>query len=178
MAEMLIAVAGTLFGSGGTAAATAGTAASTGFSLSTVLQGIATVGGVVASLGASAAQAQAQELAAADAEQEQQLENLQGIERRRSIRASLRDALGAQDVAYAASGVDLSFGTAAQARSDAYREADLALTADNGTQLGRSARLMERAANYRSAAKRTKRFGAIKALAGGAGQAASIFERG
>lgn len=174
MVEVLLGGLSTLFGGGGAAAAAgtaaaagAGTAAATGFSLSSILQGTATVLGVVSSIAAGNAEADALELQAQDAEREKPLENLQGIERRSSIKRAMADALGAQDVAYAASGVDLSFGTARAARTDAYREADLALTTDAGTQQTRTARLSERAANYRSSAKKAKSLGLLNGLAGG-----------
>jgi hypothetical protein len=184
MASALIASVTSLFSSGGAAAtagagaaASAGAAAGTGFSLSGILQGIATVGGLVASINAGEEDAQAKELAAQDADREQQLETLQGIERRRSIRVGVRDALGAQDVAYAGSGVDLSFGTASQARQDAYREADLGLASDTGTEMTRVSRLSERAANYRASAKRARSMGIFRGITGAAGQLASITKR-
>jgi len=162
---------GSLFATGGAAlgATTAGTVAgttATGLSLSGLLQGIATVGGVMALIAAGNAEADAANAAAIDAETEQTIETLKGIERRSSIQKDMRDALGAQDVAYASSGVDLSFGTAAQARKDAFREADLALTMDNGDTQSRLNRLQERAANYRSAAKRAKSLGLVQGLIG------------
>lgn len=179
--EMIIGGITSLLGGGGAAAAgTAGTvgAVSSGFSLATVLQGTASVLGVVSALGAGAADAAQAEMAAADADAEQRLDNLQGIERRGSIKRAMADALGAQDVAYAASGVDLSFGTARQARTDAYREGDMALTADASTQTTRTARLSERAANYRASAKNARRLGVLNALAGGANTLLSFQQRG
>lgn len=166
--------AGAAAGTAGTVAATAGT----GISLSTILQGTATVLGVVASLGAANAEADRLEAEAIDAEAEKPLETLQGINRRQSIRKQFADAVGAQDVAYAASGVDLSFGTARQARSDAAREADLALATDVGMEQGRIIRLTERASSYRRAAKRAKKMGVVNALAGGLNTVSSFVERG
>ncbi|GAA2871944.1 hypothetical protein GGQ99_000962 [Aminobacter niigataensis] len=179
--EILIGGITSLFGGGGAAAAgTAAAAAApvaSGFSLATVLQGTATVLGVLSSISAGNAEADALELQAQDAEREKPLENLQGIERRASIKRAMADALGAGDVAYAASGVDLSFGTARAARTDAYREADLALTTDAGTQQTRVARLSERAAGYRASAKQAKRAGLLNGLVGGAKGLASMAER-
>ena len=159
-----------LIGMGGAGAAAGATAlgaqgaAAAGFSLSTLLQGGLTVLGVVSSLSAGAADAEAATQAANDAAREKDLETLQGIDRRASIKRQLMDAVGAQDVAYAASGVDLSFGTAKQARTDAFREADHALTSDVSTQEVRQSRLTEREANYRSAAKRARFGGVLNAL--------------
>jgi hypothetical protein len=183
--ELLIGAAGSVLGGGaaaGTAAtagaATAGATAAGGLSLASILQGTATVLGFVSAVGAGNADAQKMELEAADADREQPLETLQGIERRTSIKRAMADAVGAQDTAYAGSGVDLSFGTAANARKDAYREADLALTTATGTEMTRSARLVERAANYRSGAKKARASGWVTGLSAGASQLASIKNRG
>ncbi len=162
----------------GAAATTAATTAASGISLSTILQGAATVLGVVAAIGAGNAEATQLELQAQDAEAEVPLESLQGIARRTSIKKELRDRLGDQDVAYAASGLDLGVGTAAEARKDALREADTTLTTDSFTQVERQSRLMERAAQYRAAAKQAKSAGVIKGLTGGLTGAASIVGRG
>ncbi|MBS9720037.1 hypothetical protein JYU29_04960 [Tianweitania sp. BSSL-BM11] len=184
MVQVLLGAAGSLFGGGaaaGTAAAAgtvAGGTAATGLSLASILQGTATVLGVVSAVGAGNAEAQKLELEAADADREQPLETLQGIERRTSIKRAMADAIGAQDTAYAASGVDLSFGTAANARKDAYREADLSLTTATGTEMTRTSRLAERAAGYRSAAKKSRVMGWISGLGAGASQLASIKGRG
>lgn len=159
-------------------AATLVPAAASGLSLAGILQGTASVLGLVASISAGAAEGEALDLQAADADREQALENLQGIERRGSIKRAMVDALGAQDVAYAASGVDLSFGTARQARTDAFREADLGLTTSAGTTMTRLSRLSERAANYRSSAKRARMGGFLSGLAGFGSNLASIAGRG
>lgn len=165
-------------GSAAAAGATAGAAAAgTGLTLSTILQGGATVLGIVSAIGAGKADSDALELQAKDQERQQALDTLQGIDRRTSIKKALRDATGAQDVAYASSGVDLSFGTAAKARDDSFREADLALDTSSGTELTQSGRLMERAANYRSSAKRARRGGVVDALTGGIKNTVSILDR-
>lgn len=144
-------------------------AASSGLSLGSLLSGAMTVMGVTTSVLGGLAEADKAEAAAIDAESEQALESLQGISRRSSIKAAMMDALGAQDVAYAASGVDLSFGTAGQARKDAFREADLALTTATGTEQTRISRLAERAKNYRSAAKMAAGLGVLNGLSKGIG---------
>lgn len=187
MVEVLLGGLTSLFGGGAAATgAAAGTwaaanaggavAASSGLSLASILQGTATVLGVVSSIGAGNANAAQMELAASDAEAEQNIETLQGINRRTSIRKQMAEAIGAQDVAYAASGVDLSFGTAGAARRDAYREADLALTTATGTEQSRISRLVERAANYRAQAKQARRAGLISGLTGAATGFAKLFD--
>jgi hypothetical protein len=153
----------------GTAAAGAGTAATIG----SILEGGATVLGLVSSIAAGRAENEAAQLQALDAEREQPLEILQGIDRRRSLKAAAAEAIGDIDAAYGASGVDLSFGSAREAREQVFRETDLGLTSDNGTTMTRLSRLQERAANYRRMGKRALRAGVI----GGLGGAASGFSR-
>lgn len=85
--------------------------------------------------------------------------------------------LGEQDVAYAASGGDLSFGTPLQARKEAFRQADLATTTDIGTEQTRVARLSEREVNYRKMASKARSAGKVDALAGLAKTAANISGR-
>lgn len=174
MAEVFGTVLG-LFGGGGAAAA--GGAAAGGFSLSTILQGGLGVLGLVSSISAGNAEATEMELAAMDADSEQALENLKGIDRRRSLKLAAADAIGEMDVAYAASGVDLSFGTAAQARNEALREADLGLTSEATTTMGRLSRLQERASSYRRMAKQKRRAGWISGLTGALGNFAQIRDR-
>lgn len=180
MAELFVGLAGVLGGGGAAAATTAAAAApaaASGFSLASVLQGTATVLGLVSSIGAGFAEGDRMDAAAIDAEAEKPLESLQGIERRSSIKRAMVDAVGAQDVAYAASGVDLSVGTAAEARTDAYREADLALTSDVSTQQMRTARLSERAKNYRRAGKQARSLGLVNGLTGAIKSGLSAAER-
>jgi hypothetical protein len=194
MASVLLGGLVNLLGGGGAASAAAGgagaaaaattsiagvpVAAASGLSLTSLLQGTATVLGIASSVAGGNAEAAQAELAASDAEAEQPLENLQGIARRSSIKRQMADAIGAENVAYAASGVDLSTGTAAAARSDAYRDADLALTTDAGTQETRLSRLSERAKNYRLMAKQSRRSGWLTGLTGGLNTLLSFGERG
>lgn len=159
-------------------AAAAGGAAAGGLSLASILQGGATVLGVVSTFAAGQREDDLAQAAAIDAQRESAMETLQGISRRSSIRAAMAEAVGAQDVAYAASGTDLTFGTASRARKDAYREADLALTTASGTEQIRGIRLMERAKNYRSAGRRARGAAVLEGLAMGADGFASIARRG
>lgn len=165
---------------GGGAAATAGAAAgaattgaavsqtaSSGLSLAKLLSGTATVLGMVQSINAGQADAEAANLAADDAAREVPLETLKGITRRTAIKQQMMDSIGQQDVAYAASGVDLSFGTPSQARTEAFRQADLGLTSDVGTEQTQVSRLLEREANYRKRARRAKTAGFVDALTSG-----------
>lgn len=177
---MLLGGLGALFGGGAAAAgATAGAAAGavgSSFSLAGLLQGTATVLGIMTAIGAGNAEAEQLEMQANDAEAEKPLETLQGIARRTSIKKAMADAIGEQNTAYAGSGLDLSFGTASEARKDAFRESDLALTTATGTEETRQARLTERATNYRSMAKRPRRMGLLNGLMGGVKGFAGMFD--
>jgi hypothetical protein len=189
MAEIFTMIAGSLFG-GGTAAAGAGAvggagaavgaagAAAGGISAASILQGATGILSMVASIGAGQAEAEQYELAADDAAREVPLETLQGINRRTSIKQAMMEQLGEQDVAYAASGTDLSFGTPAQARKEAFREADLALTTDVGTEQTRVARLREREVNYRKRASKAKSAGFLTGVTTGLSTMSSISNRG
>ncbi|NDV87039.1 hypothetical protein GTW51_10030 [Aurantimonas aggregata] len=163
---------------GTTAAGTAAATATTGSTIASILQGTATALSVFAGIGAANTEADALEMAAGDAEREKALETLQGVERRTSIKRAMMDAIGEQNVATAASGVDLSFGTPSQARREAFREADLGIETANGTEQTRVSRLTERAANYRSRAKSTRRAGLLTDLGQGAEGASNILLRG
>jgi hypothetical protein len=94
------------------------------------------------------------------------------------LRNKLADTLGEYDVAYAASGVDLSFGSPMQAKRSAKVDAERAMTFDHETQNSRVARLREKAANLRKTARAKSSGGVLKALGIGAGGLGDILERG
>jgi hypothetical protein len=167
----------------GAVAGAAGTAAggSAGIGLSTIgsiLQGTATLMGIMSGMDSANIEADNLELQALDAETEKSNELLQGIERRGSINRALLDAIGAQDVAYAASGSDSSFGTAKIARGEAFREADTALSSSNATETSRMSRLTERARNYRNMARKSRKSGKTQAVTKGLGALGNILQRG
>ncbi|MBY2992496.1 hypothetical protein HF272_13760 [Rhizobium leguminosarum] len=168
------ATAGAAAGAG---AATAGAAAAGGISFSTILQGGLGLLSAFSAISAANTQADSLELQADDARREQPLETLQGIARRSSIKKAMIDAVGEQDVAYAASGTDLSFGTPSVARTQAFREADMALETDNGTQITRQARLQEREANYLKMARKVRQGGTFDAISTIGGSALKIADR-
>jgi hypothetical protein len=171
------ATAGAAATATGTAALGAGGAAASGGILQTLLQGGATILGMTNAFAAGKADEEAALLAADDTKREVPLETLQGIKRRASIKQEMMDRIGDQDVAYAASGVDLSFGTPGQARKEAFREGDLGLTSDVGTEQTRVARLNEREAAYRKRAARAKSSGIFDAAMIGFNGASSIAGR-
>jgi hypothetical protein len=176
-----LGIGGTAAGAAGTAAGAASTAGglfSSGSLFSTILQGGATVASVLGAVGAGNEQSRTLMAQAADARTEQDIEAIRGNERRDSLRRSLLQTLGERDVAAAASGVDLSFGTPAIARQEAQRDAESALTMDKSTEDFRVARLEERANEFTRSAKAARRGGLIRAIGAGVTTAASIGRRG
>lgn len=145
--------------------------------VASILGGTATVASVLAAQRAGEEKAQSLELAALDAEADSAIEVNRGTERRTGLRKQLLATLGAQDVATAAAGVDLSFGTPAQARSEATREAETALDVDRSTEDLRRSRLAERAASYRKMAGQSRAGGLAKAASLALTGAATLAKR-
>jgi hypothetical protein len=143
-----------------------------------ILSGVATVGSVLNTQRAGDVTAQGYELNALDAETNVKVEENQGIERRTSLKAALVKALGDRDVATAAGGSDLSFGTPVIARQEAVKDSERALTVDKQTEDVRTARLKERAASYRIAAANTRSGSLSKAAGIGITGLASVLRRG
>lgn len=169
------ALGGTAAAAGTTAATAAGAAATgaaaaaagTGITLSQILGGTASLLSVVAGMAGANAEAQALEQQAREADMQQQTEGVKGKANQLAIKREMMDAIGQRDVAAAASGVDLSFGTAAQVRKDAFREADQALTSNTFTTMSNQSQYEQRAASYRKRAKQVKSAGVLNALVGG-----------
>jgi hypothetical protein len=149
LATVLPGIMGTTAAAGTAVASTA----ATGLSISSILQGVATVGGVVASIASGNDQAASLEAQARDAQAEQGIETLQSVERKRGLLKQAQESVGQIDTAYAGSGVDLSFGSAQEARTQVFRNADIALNSDSATTGTRLSRLDERSQNlFRMAA--------------------------
>ncbi|HEX9837123.1 MAG TPA: hypothetical protein VGB90_09730 [Alphaproteobacteria bacterium] len=187
-AGAISAVAAQFGGAAAAGAATAGlaTAASGGLSLAgSILQGALSVGSALALSRAGAIRADAAsasgileaasiedaaateglnlDLAAGDALTEIGVEGIQGLERRNSLKKMLLAQLGEQDTAVAAGGVDLSFGTPAEARKEAVRDTNRALQVDRSTEDFRGTRLRERAASLKLQARERRRGGLLRA---------------
>lgn len=160
-----------------TTAAATSTVASAGSTLWSILQGTATALSVVGGLRSAQAQADAREAQAADAKLEASMEGTRGAERRTAIKQRLVEDLGARDVAYAASGVDLSFGTPAKAREGAISDANAALSTDADTEQIRRNRLLTRGAMYSAMADDARASGTLKAVAGGISMLADVSRR-
>jgi hypothetical protein len=144
----------------------------------TVLSGTATALSIVGGLSAGASDAQQLESQAGDARLEAQNETVRGLERRRAIRQAAGDADADIGLAYAASGIDLTFGTPVEARRAAFAEARRALNTDVATQQSRASRLMQRSDLFRRQANRRRRASVISGLVQGTQFATDALERG
>lgn len=163
----------------GAGATAIGGATAGGSSLfSSILQGGASIASIMGTLGAANEKSDSLKAQARDVDSDIGLEKVRGVERRDGLKKSLLDALGERDVAAAASGVDLSFGTPAMARSEATADAERALAGDQSTEALRISRLTERQSELVSASKQARRSGLIKAIGTGIGTFASIGKRG
>lgn len=180
-----------LAGSGtaaGFSAASAGTAASVGGSLlsalgststiSSILSGVATVGSILNTQRAADVQTQGYELNAQDATMAAAIEGNAETQNRISLKAALVKALSERDVATAASGVDLSFGTPNVARKQATQDAENAITVSDQTSKLKQSRLLERAASYRLMAANTQSGALAKEAGIGLTGLAGIVARG
>lgn len=144
--------------------APAAAAATSGFSISQLLAGGATVLSTVASISAADAQGDALEAQAAEAQAQKPLELIEGLSRRNEIKKATMSAVADQDVAYAASGADLSFGTPRQARSNAFREGDHALNT-NALTIGATLDQLDlRSKTYLGMASRARSLGWLEGL--------------
>lgn len=185
---------GGAIGFGGAAAGGAGAAAKTGGLLATlgkastwgsILSGGATVLSLMAQRQANTSMMVGAEMDALNLEGQAEdtrieigQERVSGENRRNSIRRALLETIGDRDAAYAASGVDLSFGTPAVAREQAAASAERALGQDRDTQEINVSRLEQRAANLRTRAAFTRRSAQRTAGTNNLAMAAQILRRG
>ena len=169
---------GTALASGASAVGSAVTGAAAGGSVASILSGGATALSILYGISAGDEKATSMELAAGDASREGDIESLQGLQRRTQLRSALASAIGEQETAYAGSGADLSWGTPAQARQDAQREAGNAITTDSMTTMSRISRLNERSRLLKAQAKSTRRGALLQGLVQGLSYGSDLAERG
>lgn len=129
-----------------------------------ILQGGMGLVGAMSAVREGDAKASALRAQAEDARFDARTEEINTINRQASLRRDLAQALGKRDVAYAASGVDLSFGTPDVARDQALDDANRALTGEQADADMRAGRLRERATQYRRMADDARTAGRTKAL--------------
>jgi hypothetical protein len=144
------------------ATATAASAAPSFFA--TALQGGMSVMSAMSAVRAGDAQADSYREQSAASLFDAKNEQINSTNRQAGLRRELVESLGQRDAAYAASGVDLSFGTPAVARDQAIDDANRALEGDSANRDMRVARLKERSAGFDRMAKESARSGRLKAL--------------
>lgn len=181
-----------LFAAGGTAAggtaaaagtAAAGTAAAgglfgTGISATAILQGVATIGGTLATLSAASAKAQSYKAQAEETEIEAVADDTQGLQRQTQMKRELLRVLGENTVSAAASGIDLGSGLAADVNADASSRAARELSIDRAQQDARRAMFRARAAGFRQLAKNAKSEGRWQAFGQMADFGLQVAQRG
>lgn len=137
------AAAGTAAAGGGTLLGFLGSA-----STLSLLAGGLTAVSVLQKLNAGELQAQQAEFKAREAKIEGIGEQAAGASRAAALKRNLLKVLGENDVAYAASGIDLSYGEAASARTRETDRAEDELSIDRATTAARMAGYDARAAAY------------------------------
>lgn len=169
----------TLFAGGGAAAGAAGAAAgaSGGLSALSILSAGASIAGILGTIGAGNAQANSYKDQAFQAKLEGENETAQGIQRQTGLKRELMRVIGENDVSFAAAGLDLGSGIAADARRSASERASQEISIDRSTADARRAMYIARASGFRRMAREAKSaalFGAIgqgaQAIAGFAGR--------
>jgi hypothetical protein len=150
-------------GATGGAVGTAAGGAASGLSFGSILQGGMGLLSMMSALRAGQSQADMYTSQAADTRLDVTQEGIDATERQTGLRKQLLAALGERDTAYAASGVDLSFGTPVQARTEAIQEANNAITVDQSNADLRQSRLRSRAASLDGMAADAKSAAKMKA---------------
>lgn len=169
-----------LSGAAGGAAGAAGAAsgAAIGSGALGALQGFTTVLKVLGGLGAAAASARADNAAADQAELQAGQEQLAGEQRKTRMSRELARVLGNNQVAYAAAGIDLTQGVAAENAAAAKQRAASEISIDQQDTEFRRSLLKMRASGLRDRARSTKGGAMLGALGDIAGYGISLAERG
>lgn len=185
--EMAIAAVGKVFSglglAGASGAAAGATGAATGGALAGsgalgALQGFATVLKVLGGLGAASASATADNQAADQTMLQAGQEQLAGEQRKTKMSRELARVLGTNQVAFAAAGIDLSQGIAADNAAEAKKRAASEISIDQQDTEFRRALLRMRATGLRDRARSTKGGAVLNALGDVAGLGISLAERG
>lgn len=149
-----------------------------GSSWLTLLQGGSMALSAMATLNAGQEKSDSLLAAANDATMQAGTEQIAGQQRQASLKRQAADQMAERDAAFAASGVDLSFGTPKIAKAQDVLDSERALAIDQGNTDATVARLKERAANYQSAAKSARSASVMKAVLTGADGVLGINRRG
>ncbi len=162
----------------GTAAAGAGAGAAGGSTALSILQGGMGLLGAMASIRAGQSAAAGYRSQAADTRLDVGQETIAATQKETSLRKALVASLGERDVAYAASGVDLSFGTPAAARSQAIDDTNSAMSMARTQSEMRRRQLLARADTLDAMAEDAASSGLIKGLGTFGGSMFDIVKRG
>jgi len=181
----LTAASGAATGAAGAAAGAAG-AAATGATAATTLgsgalgalQGFTTILKVLGGLGAAAASARADNQLADQTDLQAGQEQLLGEQRKTKMSRELARVLGNNQVAFAAAGIDLTQGIAADNAASAKQRAASEISIDQQDTEFRRALYRMRAGGYRDRARATKGGAVLSALGDVAGLGISLAERG
>jgi hypothetical protein len=151
---------------------------SAGSLATSILGGTATAFSALAQLRAGREQADSLRRQAADATFEATQEEILGQRREVGLKDELTSSLGSISAAYAAAGIDLSYGAAETARGRAESKFDQEITLDRATTDMRKSRLYQRANSYLTMARQAKSSSVLQAAATAAGGAFRIANRG
>lgn len=168
-------------GLGGAAAGTAGAAAAgggLGSTALTILQGFAGATSLLAGLNASNQEADALIAKSTEATTEAIREEAAGAKRVTELKREMLKVMGENDVAFAAGGVDISAGVAADTRAETRKRGSREITIDRADTDAKAAALRARALGYRRAARSRREGGVLGAIAGGAKLGFDIANRG
>lgn len=169
-----------LAGTGAAAGAAGGAAA--GFSLGStalsILSGASTAVSVLQTLNAGSAKADAAALHAREAEIEGVGAQAAGQVRQARLKRELLRTLGENDVAYAASGVDLGYGEAAGTRSRMLERGEREIAIDEATTEAQVAGYGARSAGYNRLARQYRRGSLLSAVANAGEGVARAYRRG
>lgn len=181
--QLALAAVGKVFGglglSGAAGSAAGATATATaGSGALGALQGFTTLLKVVGGIGAAAASARADNAAADQADLQAGQEQLAGEQRKTKMSRELARVLGNNQVAYAAAGIDLSQGVAAENAANAKQRAASEISIDQQDTEFRRALYRMRATGLRDRARSTKGGALLGAIGDVAGYGMSLAERG
>lgn len=165
------------------ASAVGGAAASFGSFLSSsgILTGLQAGTGLLAIAAKNRASQEQKEASfdkAAEAEIDARAEGVAGQTRAVQLRRQMVDAMAERDIAAAAGGLDIGFGSPVQAREQVASDAERALSIDALETANRQSRLRERSASYIRAGRAARQGGLLDMFATGLNTATDIATRG
>lgn len=143
-----------------------------------VLQGAAGLGSMFAAINKGNAEADNLNLQATQAEAEARQTQMDSLQRTAAMKRELARVLGENDVAFAAGGVDLGAGVAADAAATAKQRAADEITIDRSVADARMALQVARAGTYRRLASQASDSGWLNAGTIGLSTLAGIAKRG